>query len=239
MAPQPSPGMLKREAAEQLQRLEAKRVKPAPKPAHTPIKHKKPFHFLDLPAELRNLVYKMVAEDQTAVLKNRELRDTSGLLDIDDQIRNEYLPMLLTYAATIEAEVNNLDFQNIVTFLNRLSDAEVNTLPNATKPAVRPIEIKLKITEHAYKNRIELLRRWLNRVGHPTKKGTMLNISYTLSSYHRARRLGNHGGYIQYRRNDHLFYAWREAVDAYIKASTNSRGVEEAEKIRIALVSPI
>lgn len=60
----------------------------------------KPFRFFDLPAELRNLVYGMIAREQTAVLERHRVSDQSKLLDIAE-LRDEYFPVLMLYAHQI------------------------------------------------------------------------------------------------------------------------------------------
>jgi hypothetical protein len=222
-------GGIRRKEAARLQRLGLKR----PRAAARPLKTSKPFCFLDLPAELRNLVYEKVAKHQIAILEKGELTDNSELLDVNIRIRNEYYPILLHHASRIMAEVVNFDFQKVVTFLNRLSDADINALPSTTKSATRPIEIKLTFDQRMCQKKEILLKRWLNRAGHPTKKGTTLNISYSLSTCHRLAYIGFPNSNL--RRGDALFSKWREALDTYIKEKKDARAGEEAKKIRAAL----
>ena len=139
-----------------------------------------PFPFLTLPAELRNIVYGMVAEEYTAYLKKRILTDRSNLVLVSRQIRDEYRPVSLLCAKNIQTKVVDFDFRHIVTFINRLSTTEVNALPNATKPGTRRIDVTLVFSNNPAD--YYLLRRWLNRAGHPTKKGTTLDFRYTLKT---------------------------------------------------------
>jgi hypothetical protein len=122
----------------------------------------------------------MVAEECTAYLKKGKLTDRSKLALVNRQIRDEYHPVSLLCAKNIRTEVEDFDFRHIVTFINRLSTNEVNALPNVTKPGTRRIDVTLVFSKNPAD--YYLLRRWLNRAGHPTKKGTMLDFRYTLKT---------------------------------------------------------
>lgn len=78
-----------------------------------------------------------------------------------------------------------------------------------------------------------LLKRWLNRAGHPTKKGTKLDISYTPSVNHPPYYAPPNSRI----RFGGLFFEWRQTLDDYIDEKKNARAVEQAKKIRIALDS--
>lgn len=95
------------------------------------------FRLFDLPAELRNVVYEKIAEDQTAEIRSRKkfLTDRSGLLGIEDRLRDEYLPILLLHSSELAVQIIDFDFGKLISFFNRLSDAEVNALPSTSKPA--------------------------------------------------------------------------------------------------------
>lgn len=62
----------------------------------------------------------------------------------------------------------------------------------------------------------KLLRRWLNRASHPTKKGTMLNISYTVRGWHNRSR-------------------WDAVLAEYIDDEKRQRSADEAAKIKAGL----
>ena len=189
----------------------------------------KPFRFFDLPAELRNLVYQMIAQEQIVNLRARNPTDGSGLLTKDaiPKLRDEYLPILLLYASKIEAMVTDFDFTKIVTFLNCLSNAEANLLPTTEKAGMRKIEVKLNITYSCLSHpNPPLLTRWLNRAGHATKKGTTLDISYTLfGAYFTPPGSQPH----------FLIVDCIKVLGDYIQATRNERAKEEAKKIREAL----
>ena len=185
----------------------------------------KPFRFFDLPAELRNLVYQTIAQEQIVNLKARNLTDRSGLLTKDaiPQLRDEYLPIHLLYASKVVATVTGCDFRKVVAFLNRLSSAEVELLPSTEKSGTKKIEITLDFAHFEG----FLLKRWLNRAGHPTKKGTMLDISYSTSfdMYHKS---------FGFQFNSPIARCIR-VLDGYIQATRNEKSQEEAKKIKEAL----
>lgn len=153
---------------------------------------KKSLHFrlLDLPAELRNNIYEKVAESETAHLSVRtrgNLASASALSRVNRQIRNEFLPIIYICAPKIVARVSNFDFRHIVTFLNRLSEAELQTLPSVTRPNERKMEVELQVLCGAPQrglldttNEGALLMRWLKRANHPSKKGASIDISYVV-----------------------------------------------------------
>ena len=183
-----------------------------------------PFPFLTLPAELRNIVYGMVAEEYTAYVKKRILTDRSNLALVNRQIRDEYHPVSLLCAKNIQTKVVDFDFRHIVTFINRLSTSEVNALPNATKPGTRRIDVTLVFSNNPADH--YLLRRWLNRAGHPTKKGTMLDFRYTLKTPEGFKPL----------RFDHRDYVlktleWRRLVSPLALYAGEGRAKDEAEEI--------
>ena len=73
------------------------------------------------------------------------------------------------------------DFRHIVTFLNRLSEAELKALPLSGNLSSRKIQVELEFTSRPNENQ-DLLIRWLKRLEHPTKKGTKIEAVYTLKS---------------------------------------------------------
>lgn len=205
---------LKRKAADGPPNITPKRVMSSPgRPKANSIR------LFDLPAELRNLVYEKVGETQIARVRSPKvfLTDGSGLLDIDDQLRREYLPILLLNAVKIQVKVFSFNFGSLITFLNRLSNAEINALPSAANRNIREVEVLLHSYGRTGKNERDL-KRWLNRAGHTTKKGTMLNTSYKL------------------RVPSMLGPGWDGVLNAYIENSANKKGKDEARKIKGATV---
>ena len=105
------------------------------------------------------MIYQYIAESNTAQLKGRNVTDNSGLIAVGDRLCDEYFPILLLHAGKIEATVTNFNFQNIVTFINRLSTAELTTISTTTKPTDRAMEIVLRVTECPSPN-VDLMERW-------------------------------------------------------------------------------
>ena len=187
---------------------------------------------MDLPAELRNLVYAEVAKDNIAVLEKGTFTDNSAFSQVSAQIHNEYMPILALHAKAIKPTVVDFDFRHIVTFINRLSAAELNNLPSLTKSNGRNIEITLHFTNRAPFPDDYLLRRWLKRAGSTTKKGTMLDFQYSVfSPAKNTARWVTH----QYR-GLYFHNSWLRMLDRCIQPSKGVRSMEEAEKIRKALL---
>jgi len=137
--------------------------------------------FLELPAELRNAVYEYVAIDACGALHRRtrgKLASRTALCRVSKQVRDEYHAVLYMTTPYIEAHVKDFDFGHIVTFLNKLSDRELNALPTSTIPTHRKLRVHIRITQ-ACPHNPEGLQKWLLRRQHPTKKGTRIEVEYT------------------------------------------------------------
>ena len=142
--------------------------------------------FLELPAEIRNIVYEDVVdglpEGYLSYRTRSILSSRSALPRVSRQVREEFQAVLYLRASRIIAEVKNFDFRHIVTFLNRLSDKEAATLlaPSAT---TRHMTIRLEFSKKPpfdIMAGIPLLNRWVNRMDHPTKRGTNIGTTYEL-----------------------------------------------------------
>lgn len=184
-----------------------------------------PFRLFDLPAELRNLIYEKAAENQHVTIRSPtvSLTDRSGLLVSGDQLRNEYLPILLLHAPKITVKICNFDFTKVTHFLNHLSDAEATALPNTTKPTARKVEVALEYGATPEGTNQRNLKRWLNRFSHPAKKGTTLDTTYY---FHLCRSIPTGA-------------AWIPILDTYIANTSCIRSVEEARKIKHAINNPV
>lgn len=140
---------------------------------------------LRLPAELRNHIYALVCggEDEKAYLSFRSRGNLahagSALARVNKQVRSEFLPILSSTVPIINAQVRDFDFAHVVTFFNRCEEYELKKLLtlNATEGSERTMKITVYMTDHA-KYTLRGLRRWINRIGRPEKKGTDLKLEY-------------------------------------------------------------
>jgi hypothetical protein len=101
----------------------------------------KRFSFLSLPPELCNIVYGDVAEGCTAtMLRDGTMIELGNLMPLSPQIDREYISVVALYAKTIKPDVHDFDFRHNVTFIIRLSAAELNVMPNITGPNSKTID---------------------------------------------------------------------------------------------------
>lgn len=93
----------------------------------------------------------------------------------------------MTSVPIVQTVVKNFRFAHIITFLNRLSDIELErmTAVNATRTLLITLEFPDEYPD------LPQLYRWLNRSEHPTKKGAKIDFQY-VSAKKFARIL--HGG---------------------------------------------
>lgn len=138
---------------------------------------------LELPAELRNNIYAMVLEDTAVYLSrtsNKPLATKSALPRVNKQILEEFLSIAVVLGG-IHASVLNFNFSHIVTFINKLSEAEMRTLSTVHIPSQRTFTIALLVERMPATGSVKhKLDRWLKRTG-TTKKGTNLDIRYEVS----------------------------------------------------------
>ncbi|KAK4959316.1 hypothetical protein LTR10_004118 [Elasticomyces elasticus] len=151
---------------------------------------------LDLPAELRNAIYEFVLASTGGVLlprsaTRRTLASSSSLPRVNKQIRDEFLATAMLMAEIHTTSVD-FSFRHIVAFLNRLSEEELRALPITKLPTQRKIIIHLH-PDLESSSQPQYLGRWLNRVQHPTKKGTNVVYEYRYSgSVPRYRNYHHH-----------------------------------------------
>ncbi|KAG9189858.1 hypothetical protein G6011_06726 [Alternaria panax] len=147
--------------------------------------------FLALPRELRDEIYKHVLEtDDSSTLKPgpRNIITRCGLAGVNKQICEEYCDAVLFFAPIITTTVRNHNFAPVVTFLNRLSQAQLKRLrahpgaqaAEADDDDVRPkrkIRIVLSYSAGAKDSRAHL-NRWLDRFDNPDKRGQEIEFEY-------------------------------------------------------------
>ena len=143
---------------------------------------RKVFPFLDLPAELRDNIYKYVAEGETICLESRGRGNAisrSAMLRLNRQIHQEFMPILNLYAPIVSRS-QNFGFRHIVTFWNKLDDLELQSLLTTIDgPAVRSVHINIS-TDHYDSAHGVLLRRWVKQAGYPAKKCTKIEVLYVV-----------------------------------------------------------
>ena len=177
--------------------------------------------FLALPRELRDEIYKHVLEqDNSSTLKSgsgNNIATRCGLAGVNSQISDEFLDAVLFHAPVITATVRNHNFAHIVTFLNRLSKAQLTRLSTRGHQAAeadearptRRIRIILSYAAGAKDSRAHL-NRWLDRFDAPDKRGKEIEFEYEGDGTYR------NGGYKQRPRT---------------RATASQRWNEEATKI--------
>ena len=150
------------------------------------------FRLLDLPAELRVLIYEKIIEQNPVITlartqRDRELGNASSacIMRPCKLVHKESVNTLHLCATTIVASVRNYNFSHIVTFLNRLDERVLEALEQQandgkTGPTVtkKTREIPLFLTS-GEDDRQTYLDRWLNRLDHPSKKGAHIECKYS------------------------------------------------------------
>jgi hypothetical protein len=161
-------------------------TEPAPPTRSSPQQPLSPL--LALPRELRDEIYKhILQEDSSTTLKSgsRNLATRCGLVGVNAQLCEEFLDAVLFFAPVITTTVRNHNFAHIVTFLNRLSQAQLARLSSRgasaeegrNAKATRQIRIVLSYTAGAKDSRAHL-NRWLDRFDAPEKRGKEIEFEY-------------------------------------------------------------
>lgn len=164
---------------------------PAPRSPDSIQPHSLP-PFLALPRELRDEIYKHILhQDPSTTLKSgsRNLATRCGLVGVNNQLCEEFLDAVLFHAPVITTTVRNHNFAHVVTFLNRLSAAQLARLrtqpgwgekeedENGSATPKRQIRIILSYTAGARDSRAHL-NRWLDRFDVPDKRGKEIKFEY-------------------------------------------------------------
>ena len=107
---------------------------------------------LKLPAELRNNVYEKIAEDTIGHLKSGKkgiLGCSTAFSRVNSQVHKEFLSIFALHVPKIVATVKDFDFGHVITFLNRLSEDELKTLPGTTEAPTCHIHVNIHLSRHA------------------------------------------------------------------------------------------
>jgi hypothetical protein len=149
-------------------------------------------------------------------MKQRNFMTKSGLVGTNNQICEEFLDAVLFYAPVINTTVRNHNFAHVVTFLNRLSEAQLQRFTSDTvaKSGQRKIWITLTYS-HTKQSTRPQLNRWLDRFDDPNRRGAEIQFEYVLD-----RASWRNGGYKQ-RPN--------------FRATAGPRSSEETRKMIVAL----
>ncbi|KAK4543648.1 hypothetical protein LTR36_005293 [Oleoguttula mirabilis] len=110
-----------------------------------------------------------------------QLATTSTLVLVSKQVRDEFIGMLYLAAPIICTTGRNFDFRHIVTYLNRLSQVEIEKLSPDDEPPERSTSILLLVKDD-YDRMTPYLGLWVNRVELPSKRGTKIDFQYAVSS---------------------------------------------------------
>lgn len=126
-------------------------------------------------------------------MKQRNLITQSGLIGTNSQICEEFLDAVVFYAPVINTIVRNHNFAHVVTFLNRLSEAQLKRFNSdaATRTCHRKIRITLTYS-HTKQSTKPQLNRWLDRFDDPNRRGAEIQFEYVLD-----RATWGDGGYKQ------------------------------------------
>ncbi|KAF2171377.1 hypothetical protein M409DRAFT_18493 [Zasmidium cellare ATCC 36951] len=143
----------------------------------------KPFRFLDLPPELREVVYEKALASEPLAHLSRFTRDKNLLTDcrlvgVSKQVKEEFMKILDLYAPVIRTRVRNFDFGAVIAYLNRISDADVEKLTKDTHASTRMMRIEFDFRRPFPHNFGKHLQRWLNRIRDPARKGTDVAFEY-------------------------------------------------------------
>jgi hypothetical protein len=185
--------------------------------------------FLALPREMRDEIYRHVLEqDGSSTLKSgsRNIITRCGLVGVNSQISEEFLDAVFFYAPVITTTIRNHNFAPVVTFLNRLSEAQLTRLSTRGPKAAeaddarpkRKIRIILHYSAGAKDSRAHL-NRWLDRFDVPSKRGKEIEFEYDCDGTYR------NGGYKQRPRlRGDASQRWNEEARKIGKAAASSEG---------------
>ncbi|KAI6863526.1 hypothetical protein KC343_g5139 [Hortaea werneckii] len=136
---------------------------------------------LDLPLELRDIIYLMLLRERSPLRLStwrKPLLTTSPLVRINKQVRSEYLNAASLYG-NIKTNVRDFNFRHIISFLNRVPEPQIPSFSADHAPKSRTISIYF-VFGAKWNEGLPHLRRWYNRLSHPTKRGINTGFGYVL-----------------------------------------------------------
>ncbi|KAI7279205.1 hypothetical protein KC345_g5467 [Hortaea werneckii] len=137
--------------------------------------------FLDLPLELRDIIYLMLLRERSPLRLStwrKPLLTTSALVRVNKQVRSEYLNTASLYG-NIKTNVRDFNFHHIISFLNRVPEPKTPSFSADHAPKSRTISIYF-LSGAKWNEGLPHLRRWYNRLNHPTKHGFNAGFQYVL-----------------------------------------------------------
>ena len=119
--------------------------------------------FFDLPAEIRNVIYELLAEDTVITIPVRKDKQkppppVSNLLLASRQCRKEYLPLLYSTAPVV-IDIKDFDFSSLMRVVSGLYRTELKALRENSN-----LIIRLR-TQNCTREDSNALRRWLLQRG--------------------------------------------------------------------------
>ena len=138
-----------------------------------------------LPGELRNNIYGHIAKDDCLFIRSSANGKTFSLVphyvspmyNAPDNIKAEYIGIACKSASIIETVVYDFDFSHVETFLDTLSEQDIETLPRIDHPSSRRFIISLKLAGN-YPLNLSNLHRWLDRFRDARNKVSEVEFEY-------------------------------------------------------------
>ncbi|KAI7256752.1 hypothetical protein KC343_g4236 [Hortaea werneckii] len=136
---------------------------------------------LDLPLELRDIIYLMLLRERSPLRLStwrKQLQTTSPLVHVNKQVRSEYLNTASLYG-NITTSVRDFNFRHIISFLNRVPEPKIPSFSADHAPKSRTITMYF-FYGAKWNEGLPPLRRWYNRLNHPSKRGVNTGLQYVL-----------------------------------------------------------
>ncbi|KAK4506470.1 hypothetical protein PRZ48_000202 [Zasmidium cellare] len=181
---------------------------------------------LELPGEIRNVVYEMVALQSGGEVssKNGKVMSKSGLVCVNRQVHRDASP--LTF------KVQELDFSHVAEFFNELSVREIKALPQVDVPSHREIRLFLEMNDESYE-KLHKLRSWVVSRGDEQQRGYNVKLRYTVELSHKPDDDDELPEAVQ--RVFTLLYGMRD----HAMLDTEGRTFDEASKVVRALARSV
>lgn len=130
--------------------------------------------------------------------------------------RVEFSSVLMTHVPTIQTTVRNYNFGHIITYINRLSENELKKITADSSStdsglAKRTVDLNLVFEWPLSSGNHQHLQLWVNRMDHPTKKGTNVDFQYEVNVHdprrvHPRVRKAGPKGMVEFRKINHVIH---------------------------------